>query len=146
MEYKEYRTDIAGENYNQLLNVLQVQAPIFSFVTRTDRGINPSKARVLQELEPFLITQYATNEWLTNIIFHYKKVGRIYYYQFTNETLQILKKYSSSLFEWGESDTLPEDISFLSKNEKTVLTVNGHFNYFYVSFALLDKTKGLNLF
>lgn len=132
MDVKDYYTDIKGPNYNKLLDLLKTHAYMFAFVTRTDVGINHKKQNIVNLFTPYLLDDYETNSWHSNEVKNYKLIGHIYFVELNEETINLLKSHSKSLFEWGDGKFLPEDLAFFDKKKRPVLTVNGHENYFTV--------------
>lgn len=139
MVFEDFYQDIKGNEYVELLKILEKEADIFSFVTRKDIGISHSTREIIKILEPYLLSSKKTNLWLTCEVINYKKIGEIYYYIFNEDTLKILLDISDSLFEWGNNVELPEDIAFLTKKQEPLLAVNGHEKYFFISGNVKEK-------
>lgn len=136
--------NITDQEYHSLLDLLMLNADMVSFVTRTDIGINHHKKSIVEAFKPYLLEDYKINSWYSTEVKSWKKVGHVYYFDFNDETLLLLKKVSSSLFEWGESNHLPENIAFFDKKKNPILIVNGHENYFIIYDDFVEKFARFN--
>lgn len=127
---KNIRKNITGMRYEHLLNWMEDSAAIFSFVTRKDIGISKNSENLIEKLGRFLIDSYPTNNWLSTEIIDNPIIGHIYFYEFNEETKEILLEISNSLFDWGDDSIsdLPEDIAFYNNERSPILYVIGHEN------------------
>lgn len=109
--------------YEELLTFLIGKAEYFSLTLQLVNTIDVGGRNVINELVPYKITETISQQWPGTIIFDSEAV--ILKYRFSNVTRSILRKYSSSIFDWVQP-LLPEDICFYRSDNSVILDNIAH--------------------
>ena len=141
VEMKEMSTDIAGPEFLNMLNILNVHCDKFALIQRKDM-ISDIQLRMeyinklIQEIREFLIGIEETSSWATNELVD--GTALIYYFELNEKTINFLVSKGKSLFGWVSP--LLEDLTIFQNNE-VWLAVNAHERYFYLNENILEYTK-----
>ena len=122
-----------GSKYSNLLDYALKECRFFLLVTdRDNKQLNPSGKAVLNELAPFLYRMEMKSEWPGTVL--YGDTVPIYIYYYVKESVSILKKSATRLYQWQRSD-LPDDLCLLRPDESPWLVTIAHENdsYFELS-------------
>jgi hypothetical protein len=121
-------------NYKELLNFLLNISNKFSFVIRTNYKITKEEMEILRLFNKYLIYEDNVASWPgTNLL--YGKTAHIYYYDFKQESFELLLKISNTLYEW-EHPQKPEDLCFYNNADAIFASIT-HEKYSY----FLKKTS-----
>jgi predicted RNase H-like HicB family nuclease len=145
--FEIYDSNISGDNFSRLLDDMLQKADSFSFVVRYDIGSSAESIILIEQakqaLSAHLLKHKKTNEWLSTKVYGSKKKAEIFYYSVNKESIDIIRGYSTSLFDWGDAKLrepeLPDDLTFYKNFQKNqpLLYGSGHENWFAVE--QLDK-------
>jgi hypothetical protein len=107
--------------YNDLLEFAEQECDTFSLVWRHEMKFKDSAWEVVEELQPYLISELPTNKWPGTEIFGGKALLRTY--SVNPASIAILKR-ASSVFDWV-APNYPEDLA-LYINGKNVFASVAH--------------------
>lgn len=112
--YYHSRTNVTGDAYIQLMKFLFEKSHQFIIVIRDDIFKDKDINKIIEELSPFLIKKVRQGWWASTDLDleDYDSPATVYFYNSTNEALDIVLNRSDNLFQWVQP-SLPEDISFL---------------------------------
>jgi hypothetical protein len=118
--------------YYKLLDYSLNKCKFALLVTRYPIKLSTSGKNLLGYLENNLIEKNDSSEWPGTILFN--ETATIYKYKYTREFIEIIKRFSSSLYEW-EQPQLPEDLCLLRDDREHWLVTIAHDKdaYFYCS-------------
>jgi hypothetical protein len=122
-----------GSQYSSLLDYALKECNFFLLVTdRDNRQLSPAGKAVLNELAPFLYRMEMKSEWPGTVL-SWGQVP-IYTYHYIEESVSILKKSATRLYQWQRPD-LPDDLCLLRPDETPWLVTIAHENdsYFELS-------------
>ncbi len=120
-------TNINDDLYYKLLDFSLQYCNMFLFVIHDHYKIDRYKSLLL-ELNYYKINEEENNQWPGTVLSN--KTVKIIRFSYNLNSVNILKKYSKSLFEWNYPD-LPDDLCLL-KNSDPVLINIAHENDAYV--------------
>jgi hypothetical protein len=110
--------------YRDLLDFSIHECKYFLLVTdKKNRQLYPTGKAILDQLSPFLFKLQLKSEWPGTILFQVKVP--VYIYHFVPESLEILKKSATSLYEW-QRPNLPDDLCLLRSDESPWLVNIAH--------------------
>lgn len=116
-------------DYIELLEELLKISNKFSFVIRSDYIITEAETIILNLFEKYLLLETEVDAWPGTILLYGKK-ARIFYYSFTKESSDFLKKISNSLYEWLHPEK-PEDLCFYNDEIPVFASISHeHDSYF----------------
>lgn len=114
-----------GNIYNELVDLSSSICSQFILVKRQKFESDEYSDKILEELKPFLKQVKEQNKWPGTIS---AGTALIYYYQFNDESKEILKKYADGLYSWVDPNLL-EDLSFLKDDGTAWLISIAHENF-----------------
>jgi hypothetical protein len=113
-----------GSKYSDLLDYALDECMFFLLVNYNERWQLSQKGKiVLKELAPFLYRMEMKSEWPGTIIFGGEVPVHIYH--FVPESVAILKKSATRLYQWQRPD-LPDDLCLLRSDESPWLVTIAH--------------------
>ncbi|MGL5347847.1 MAG: hypothetical protein ACRDA3_10885 [Peptostreptococcaceae bacterium] len=118
--------NVQGDAYKEFIDLVSSFSSKFLFVEREDMDSNVNLKKVLRKLENSLIEMRIQSEWPTTMLGE-GAVAKVYYYKIDNNSKNVLKEESDSLFAW-EQPNLPEDLCFL-KDDKAWISSCSHEGY-----------------
>ena len=131
--------NVKGKRYKQLIDLLSRECNRFAFVE--NRQLMECEEErlayvdnLISDINCHLIERRIQQEWETTILL--EDTAYVFYFQLNNATRQFLKEHSNSLFDWIGG--LPEDLMFY-QNDKCILAVCSHENYFVVEETIWDN-------
>lgn len=125
-----------GRVYRRLIDVAFEHCDMFELVLLDDSTKEHYK-HVFEPLESSYIESKIQSEWASNRLI--EDTATVCYFRTTEEAKRVLKKKASSLFAWGTSTSLPEDLSFY-KNGKVWMAVSGHEKEAVLDLESADET------
>jgi hypothetical protein len=118
MEFIFYQ-NLIENNYFCLLDFVKLIADSFQFVRSPELLITDKIKKMMKELESYTIQQYTTNHWPGTRLNNGEQFNAFHYKVFP-ESIDVLKKYSQSIFDWNENDFI-EDLSFFRKDNSIIM-------------------------
>jgi hypothetical protein len=105
--------------YYELLDFLKIISTEFILVMREEIEFDENAGSLLNDLSLNLLKKRYSSEWPgTRLLGGHR--AEIFYYKVNDDTVNILKKYSISLFDWL-APRLPEDLTFFRKDGTLIL-------------------------
>ncbi|MFP7494294.1 hypothetical protein SFC66_10945 [Terribacillus saccharophilus] len=123
-----HEKDMTAAAYKKIAVRLCDRCDTFTFAVLPKKmmGQKPMLHQLLGRLQPYLQKMEYTNGTRANSFQAHISVPN-YHYHFNKESLQLILDAADSFFHW-QQPLLPEDISFLKKDEE-YFTVNAHEGY-----------------
>lgn len=109
MKRFETQTDIGQGHYRALLGRAERLSASFLLVVRHET-LDTGGQEVVDALRPFLVEEREQSEWPGTLLFG--NTATVPYYLANHESLRILERSASSVFEWQQPER-PEDLCFL---------------------------------
>lgn len=105
--------------FYQLVDLLKIISKHFILIKRDQLYFNDGISSLLEKLSIHLVNKTFSNEWPgTELLDQDKAI--IYRYKVNDDTINILKKHSNSLFDWI-APGLPEDLCFFREDDTVIL-------------------------
>jgi len=113
--------------YEALLRLAQKYCKEFLLVVRTSMKTEEYAKKILSELQPYLTYEDYDSSWPGTEITGFAEIN---HYKLNDETISILKKYSSGLKSWI-LPVLPEDLCFMKDRDTAWMVSITHEMEFY---------------
>lgn len=124
----DIKGEISGELYYRLIDFAVGKFPLFVCVGDWDwkksvKSLPEGAEKVIEELSPFLVERFFSNEWPGTRIYEGK--AEVFYFNLTSASASILKKHASSLYQWKLPE-LPQDMSIMRNSKQPWLCNVAH--------------------
>jgi len=110
--------------YYSLLDFLRLISDKFMLVRREEFSFNDETDTLLNQLSDYLIDKVYSNKWPGTELLSNKK-AEIFYFEVNDVTIEFLKEYSNSLFDWIAPKLL-EDLCFFRRDGSLILVSVTH--------------------
>src|SRR5262245_29605026 len=104
------RTEPVGAVYSRLLGSALRECQFALLVVRQDMELSTRGVQVVDLLTPFFYHVADVDCWPGTQLF--QSTARVHHFKFNQESLFVLQKFSTRLYEWIQPD-LPEDLCLL---------------------------------
>lgn len=115
--------DPRDDAYIALIDYAVEKCTKFVLVEVENISLSSNARKVISKLEPYLVNKIKSNEWPGTISGSDNNL--VYTYKLNKESTKILKEAANSLFSWIQP-TLPEDLSFITEDDKEWLVNTSH--------------------
>lgn len=118
--------DIKGKAYEKMVDIVCKYSNEFSLTIYSKHYAHKTE-KLGRELRKYLIDSrdikiwefYCSNSW----------DKREFFYEMNDNTKEILKKYSTSLYSWQRNNDLPDELCFFKEGRKRWIVSIGHERY-----------------
>ena len=129
--------DPREDGYQRLIDYAIERCYRFVLVVR-DFDLNEEGQAVLKRLEPYLDARVEASKWPGTMLL--KGTAQVYYYRCHKDAAIILKESARSLFSWRHPN-LPEDLSFLTKDNQEWLVSVAHERMGYLNIDEAERKR-----
>ena len=105
------------------------------FVVNRFPRAEPTLARLIDGILPYLVSKSETSEWPGTKLFGH--TATVYAFRLAAPVFELLTSYASGLYEWLQPK-LPEDLSFLCFDQRPWLTTISHERDSYLTMSEME--------
>jgi hypothetical protein len=130
--------DLSHTMYCELLTYATEVCSQALLVVRRTLPLHGGGAKVLADLQPFLLKKRESREWPGTILSN--STASVFCYNFDSNCASILQNAAESLFSWLQPD-LPEDLCLLKANEEPWLVSISHEKDSFLNLTYEEKER-----